>query len=104
MTESEERLTKLRARRLYRGPNWETIRTAIIARDKARVRCGEQNPERLVVHHITPWSETQDNRPGNLITLCGKHHGSEHNYMKRLYKPSPLVRIYLKTLSLYKGI
>lgn len=32
----------------------------------------------VVVHHITPWSESHDHSPANLAVLCAHHHGEAH--------------------------
>lgn len=32
----------------------------------------------VVVHHITPWSESPDHSPANLAVLCTHHHGEAH--------------------------
>ena len=80
--------------KFYRGEKWDEIKAKILLRDNhACIRCGVKT--NLIVHHIRPWSETQDNSELNLVVLCNKHHGTEHNYMKRLYKPTPSVRIYM---------
>ncbi|MCG8911312.1 HNH endonuclease signature motif containing protein [Pseudomonas sp. DP-17] len=33
----------------------------------------------IIVHHISPWSETHDHSPENLAVLCPIHHGEAHN-------------------------
>lgn len=81
----------------YRGDNWDEVKARILLRDKVCIRCGVS--KHLIVHHITPWEKTQDNSESNLVVLCNRHHGTEHNYMKRLCKPSPAVRIYMKGLA-----
>lgn len=57
----------------YRGRGWRGIRVQVIRRDGGKCRiCGSKKG--LQVHHITPYRETQDNSPGNLITLCPACH------------------------------
>ena len=58
----------------FRGENWKEIRLDILKRDNFKCQlCGEKN-KRLDVHHIIPYSETQDNSLYNLITLCKRCH------------------------------
>lgn len=62
-----------------RGPNWQAIRRAIVARDGCCQHCG--STEKLHVHHIVPFrlfaSHEQANEPDNLITLCQHCHRPE---------------------------
>lgn len=95
---SSSKLAEIRSRRLYRGPDWDAVKAKILLRDKVCVKCGKPAE---CVHHVVPWALTCDNGQLNLVALCFKCHGSEHNYMKRLKKPSPAVRIYLKKLMGY---
>jgi 5-methylcytosine-specific restriction endonuclease McrA len=92
---SSEKLAEIRSRRLYRGPDWEKIRARILARDKKCVKCGVPAQ---IVHHISPWSWNMDNSSINLASLCNRCHSSEHNYMKRLKKPSPAMRKHIRML------
>ncbi len=58
----------------YRGRDWKKIRRQIRRRDQNRcMRCG--GTEHLQVHHITPYEDSFDNSPQNLITLCARCHG-----------------------------
>lgn len=66
----------------YRGYNWREIRLAALERDGRKcVKCGAS--ESLVVHHIVPWPETQDNRLENLLTLCIGCHKRTHADLNR---------------------
>lgn len=57
-----------------RGRNWAEIRLQIIERDGGMCqKCGAT--EKLQVHHIKPYRETQDNSHKNLVTLCVHCHG-----------------------------
>ena len=61
----------------YRGWDWEAARQAAMERDGHRCRrCSSETS--LLVHHITPWKDTQDNSPINLLTLCISCHNREH--------------------------
>lgn len=51
---------------------WRKLRESIIERDKQCVNCGSETS--LCVHHITPYRESKDNSPSNLVTLCKKCH------------------------------
>lgn len=52
---------------------WKERRAEVLARDGHRcLDCG--TGERLTVHHIVPWRETQDDRIENLVTLCRRCH------------------------------
>jgi 5-methylcytosine-specific restriction endonuclease McrA len=66
----------------YRGPNWKETRQSALERDGHKcVKCG--NLSKLVVHHIVPWDETQDNRLDNLMTLCIACHMQIHGQMRK---------------------
>lgn len=62
----------------YRGHDWSESRQAALKRDGSTCQdCGAT--EKLVVHHLEPWSETQDNSLGNLQTLCIGCHKRAHS-------------------------
>lgn len=56
----------------YRGRGWRGIRAQILRRDNFTcAKCTKQFSRLdLDVHHITPYRDTQDNSPENLMTLC----------------------------------
>lgn len=48
---------------------WVQLREQILERDGRKCsRCGSDS--RLTVHHKTPWRDSRDDSPSNLITLC----------------------------------
>lgn len=52
---------------------WEKLATRIRKRDNRQCQLfGEYGNH---VHHIIPYSESKDDNPSNLITLCPEHHG-----------------------------
>ena len=66
----------------WRGENWKQIRKERLNKDNCTCQdCGLTNKESLnkfstplQVHHIIPYSETQDNSLDNLISLCPSCH------------------------------
>ncbi len=55
------------------------IRREVLARDKHRCQApGCHRTRFLEVHHLTPRSRGGDNKPDNLITLCGACHRLWH--------------------------
>lgn len=61
----------------YRGWDWDEARLKALERDAFQCRrCG--STERLHVHHIVEWKETQDNGLENLETLCTTCHFKHH--------------------------
>ena len=65
------------------GVVWAVTRAAILDRDghecqEADGRC--DGP--LDVHHVVPLSRRGTNAPGNLITLCRRHHSLKHPHMR----------------------
>jgi DNA-binding transcriptional ArsR family regulator len=67
--------------KVYRGPDWKTVRLEALKRDKyACCDCGATMKECILrghalnVHHKVPYRETQDNTLNNLITLCQSCH------------------------------
>ena len=82
----------------YKPYNWqyqktnrldETMRKAVILRDKCNcMECGKTNGK-LEVHHIKPRRLNGSNTLGNLITLCEKCHqkteGKEELYMEKYF-------------------
>lgn len=57
----------------YRGPDWKYERQVVLERDGHRCKiCNVAT--KLMVHHITRYELTQDNRPENLVTLCNRCH------------------------------
>lgn len=60
-----------------RGWDWKLIRLSAMERDGYRcTKCGKTDG--LVVHHIVPWEQTQDNSLDNLMTLCVSCHMHIH--------------------------
>lgn len=67
----------------YTGRAWRATKETILERDGRRcTRC--QSGLNLHVHHIVPWSETGDDSPSNLITLCQPCHAAVHYPSKAL--------------------
>jgi 5-methylcytosine-specific restriction endonuclease McrA len=60
-------------KRRLRYRQWQRVRKQVLERDGYRCQqCG--SVKGLVVHHIRPWVETQDDSLGNLITVCRACH------------------------------
>lgn len=55
------------------GKRWQMIREQVLRRDGGRCRLCETRFG-LHVHHVTPWADTQDDSPANLVTLCASCH------------------------------
>ena len=53
------------------------VNKKIITLDNKCFICGDT--KNLQLHHIIPLSNGGDNRPTNIITLCGQCHGKVHN-------------------------
>lgn len=61
------------------------VRAAVLDRDRHRCRyCGKTHT--LHLHHVHYRSEGVDHSPGNLITLCIRHHDLVHSN-KRYWQP-----------------
>jgi intein/homing endonuclease len=62
----------------YRGFDWKNIKKKVKERDNYKCRiCGiseKDCKQNLQVHHIVPYSCTQDSTQDNLITVCSKCH------------------------------
>ena len=56
------------------------IRQFVLRRDNYRCRkCGEEDPENLTIHHVTPRSQSGEHDPDNLVTLCWRCHRRIHD-------------------------
>lgn len=59
---------------------FENVKAYVLARDGHKCQCGQKGcSERLEVHHIIFRSHGGSDTPGNLITLCSKHHKALHD-------------------------
>jgi len=75
----------------WRGENWQEIREKALERDDYICQdCGLTNQESLEkydttlqVHHIIPYSETQNNSLDNLVSLCVSCHMRRERRLKR---------------------
>jgi 5-methylcytosine-specific restriction endonuclease McrA len=63
-------------RKIRSGWKWGKLRTAVRARDRVCVRCG--NGDRLEVHHLTPLAQGGTNALRNLEPLCAACHDVAH--------------------------
>jgi len=77
---------------------WRERRLEALERDGWQcTRCGRD--QKLVVHHIRPWRETQDDSLENLTTLCMKCHGEvEPRVMLNVRKSYRIARLQLALL------
>jgi 5-methylcytosine-specific restriction endonuclease McrA len=61
------------------------VRDVVLERDRYRCRrCGEEDFEKLALHHIEYRSHGGSNRPENLVTVCGKCHSKIHSKLMRV--------------------
>lgn len=89
-----------------RGPNWYSIRRAVLERDgHSCQQCG--NSEDLHVHHKIPFRMFDDhetaNNHNNLITLCAPCHRKEDAARKWIKIGGVIVSMSPETWSLYRA-
>lgn len=77
-------------KRCYRGNDWKTLRLGVYKRDDYICQdCGvacigkknatKENSEKIIqCHHIENYKKRNNNKKGNLITLCLKCHLKRH--------------------------
>ena len=59
---------------------FENVKAYVLARDGYKCQCGKSGcSDQLEVHHVTFRSKGGSDAPGNLLTLCQKHHTSLHD-------------------------
>jgi len=59
---------------------FENVKAYVLARDGYKCQCGKSGcSDQLEVHHVTFRSKGGSDAPGNLLTLCQKHHASLHD-------------------------